>query len=130
MNTPKERCSAQAVSRARGWLPSAPRCLRAAVATENGKPYCRQHLPSAIEAKQDAWRDKSMREYGAQVAAQDKAKRERAETARRAACFDDLVAALEAARDALDALVPQGDGDFASLRQVVSSALAKAKGEA
>lgn len=116
---PKERCSARPHNTTSG---GTHLCSRTAVVTEDGKPYCRQHLPSAVKAKTEAAKQRA--DKGDSEAAKE------IELRRRAACFDDLVVALEAASDALDALAPQGDGDFASLRQVVSAALAKAKGDA
>ena len=53
MTMEKTRCSSQVYG---GW--SSLKCSRNAVAVEEGKPYCRQHLPSEVLRRNEAWKRK------------------------------------------------------------------------
>lgn len=66
-------------------------CLRTSVAEEDGKPWCRQHLPSTAAAKQRE-RDRLREE---EWMGEIEHRRQQEEIARKALAYDPLLAALE-----------------------------------
>lgn len=84
-------------------------CDRFSVATEDGKPWCRQHLPSTIKAKQEA-REKS---WKAEWAKQTENKRRQDEETRRAQAYPGLLAACKKAYVLLDG--SGRDGSYTNL---------------
>lgn len=98
-------------------------CGKAAKVVRDGKPYCGLHDPVAVKER----RAKSYAEWkereAAKSAASAKAEAARAEMARRAGCFDDLLAALEEllAHAAFVGIAPHYD-------QMAQAAIAKARG--
>lgn len=69
-------------------------CSNLAKIERGGRWYCGTHDPVAVKAKRDARNARFMRELDARVAEREQAAASQAELERRAACFDDLLAAL------------------------------------
>ena len=104
----KPYCSAHAYhSAARSILP----CSRRAVVTEGGKPYCKQHAPSSVAARNAKAKEK----WDAKLEAKEK-KRKR----------NELVDALSRAARMLEVFELTDDADIADT-DFVNSVLAKAE---
>jgi hypothetical protein len=108
-------------------------CTREGLHLEDGKFYCKQHLPSNMDAKRKernaAWDAKWKAEREATIKQQD----ERAELERRAACYPDLLAACEELVEAIDTCISMGQGGPFSRHCVptlktLRAAIAKANG--
>ena len=80
------------------------RCTRQGKVLEDDKWYCRQHSPSAKNerdrARDAAWETRRK----AESEAREQRRQEQQETNRRAACYPQFLAALQAAANALDAV--------------------------
>lgn len=68
-------------------------CSQMATVLEEGKPYCTQHAPSTVAARHAA----SAARWQAERDAHQQAWQAEQEMQRRAACYPDLLAAVEAA---------------------------------
>lgn len=82
------------VRRAVGYLRGRA-CGKQAKAIRDGEPYCNIHDPVKIEERRKKRLERDMEEYEVWKQKKDAAEAARAERDRRAACYDDLLAALE-----------------------------------
>ena len=140
MSEPKGKrwCAGQSWDRAGcgSWYP----CSKGGTLEYDGKWWCKTHHPPSVAARDKALRDKWKSEWYAKE--QQEIARRSAEALRdhKAACFDDLVAALEAFQNRMDTFGSWEDGCFyyngrsaSELQQPIEQAravLKKARGEA
>ncbi len=75
-----------------GW--SHASCLNGASMEHEGKYYCKTHHPPTVEAKRKARNEKWQADWDLQQTKSANEAARKAEIQRRAACFDDLLAAL------------------------------------
>ena len=70
-------------------------CHNSAKHEHEGAWYCKTHHPPTVEAKRAARTNAWKKDYDERMAAHEAQHRQQAEHARRAECFDDLLAALQ-----------------------------------
>ena len=121
MKDSKERCKAENAWRSSGFHSIG--CSRTATI----KGYCKQHYPPNKEARRKKRDEESTRRWKARQATAERTAAANAERDRRAGCFDELVAALEAL---FNYQAIMGDEVHAlRVMKQACAALAKAKGE-
>ena len=105
-------------------------CWASAKVIRDGKPYCGRHDPLKVKAQREKRNAEWNARREAEKAARAKAEAERAERERRAACFDDLLMALE---HVAKSLYVNDYGEFALYSSFdaapIDAAIAKARGE-
>ena len=84
-----ERCAALTLT---AWNPP---CKRKGTVRENGRWWCKHHVPSLVHPRNAARSERRQEEWDMVRAAQAEAKAADAEVERRADCYDDLLAALK-----------------------------------
>lgn len=104
-------------------------CGKAAKVIRDGKPYCGIHDPVAVRARKDKRNAEWKERWDAEAAARAQAEAARAERDRRAACFDDLLAALVSMVGLVRLKYGNLDADIWGEVVKAEEAIAKAKGE-
>ena len=106
-------------------------CARKGVNLENSEWWCKQHTPSLITAKRAADRAKWDAEWKRKNQVARERKQAESERDRRAACFPDLLAALEGIRNQVT-VYPDGNAfsrnqTVKTIDNIAEAAIAKAK---
>jgi len=107
-------------------------CGRAAAFEFGGRWFCKTHHPPTVKAKDEARHKAYTDKFNAEMARNAAARKAAAEQARRAACFDDLLEALQRLMQHANWMESCSHDDEGIKRDIerASAAIAKAEGTA